>query len=647
MRVWWGSRCQALAGSEISVHPGDAPEAFAGITAAMTSTVQSLLIAGLRHQQSGDLRAALGAYEQVLRASPEHPDACQLIGMIARRQQDDASAERWFRRSLAAREAQPNVWNNLGNLLLASQRTTEALQAYERALQLDEGYAEAHYNRARALRNTSRLSEAAASLARAMALAKPPSTAMWQLKVQIESDAGNGAAAVRTLDAALEQSPGNAELWHNRGVLLQQAHQHAAALEAHDRALALGLDVADAHYNRGNTLQCLGLMEHAVAAYRTALQRQADHMLALGDLARLRWRLGDPDFDQELRRAMAQSPADARAAGILGWLLWRAERFEAAAAVFHEAARRAPDNPSWHDGLGSSLVRLGELTTGLEAHRRALALAPSDAEPICNYATSLLVCDRPVEALAAAESACVAAPNNQRALSLVGLARRLSTAQSVRPDDPPPVFVVPLAPPAGWQDMDAFNEALAAELRRLHGVERQAPVDQSLRGGTQTFGDIFSLGHPLIDALKQRISEAVTLTVTGMAGARDGSSDFASFFERRPSDPAAWRFKSAWSSRLVQGGFHTDHVHPHGWMSSAYYARVPDSVRDPDRREGWLRFGVPDFPLPGIDPESLVQKAVQPAPGLLVLFPSMLWHGTNPFQEAAERITIAFDVEPL
>jgi hypothetical protein len=29
-----------------------------------------------------------------------------------------------------------------------------------------------------------------------------------------------------------------------------------------------------------------------------------------------------------------------------------------------------------------------------------------------------------------------------------------------------------------------------------------------------------------------------------------------------------------------------------------------------------------------------------------VLFPSLMWHGTTPFHDDAERLTIAFDVVP-
>jgi len=99
----------------------------------------------------------------------------------------------------------------------------------------------------------------------------------------------------------LSVAPDHLGLLHNRAVLLQRGHRHAEALALHDRAAALGLDAADAHYNRGNTLQSLGRHEEALQAYLAALARDGGHLLAHFDLARLRWRLGDENFDADIR----------------------------------------------------------------------------------------------------------------------------------------------------------------------------------------------------------------------------------------------------------------------------------------------------------------------------------------------------------
>ena len=104
-----------------------------------------------------------------------------------------------------------------------------------------------------------------------------------------------------------------------------------------------------------------------------------------------------------------------------------------------------------------------------------------------------------------------------------------------------------------------------------------------------------------------------------------------------------FEYSASWSSRLRDRGFHTNHVHPKGWISSAYYVAVPDAVADKNAREGWIQFGEPNFDAGLKEP---VRRADQPAPGKLVLFPSYMWHGTIPFRSQQSRTTIAFDVVP-
>ena len=89
-----------------------------------------------------------------------------------------------------------------------------------------------------------------------------------------------------------------------------------------------------------------------------------------------------------------------------------------------------------------------------------------------------------------------------------------------------------------------------------------------------------------------------------------------------------YRIQGAWSVRLRPGGFHRDHFHPEGWLSSAFYVETPDAALDSPDKQGWIRFGKPPFlTSPPMEPA----RFVRPKPGRLVLFPSYMWHGTVPF----------------
>jgi hypothetical protein len=90
--------------------------------------------------------------------------------------------------------------------------------------------------------------------------------------------------------------------------------------------------------------------------------------------------------------------------------------------------------------------------------------------------------------------------------------------------------------------------------------------------------------------------------------------------------------------RLSGSGYHDPHLHPYGWLSSAFYVAAPEVPTGSE--DGYLTLGEPQAMLgTGLGP----YRTIAPRPGQLVLFPSTMWHGTRPFG-TGERLTAAFDV---
>ena len=197
------------------------------------------------------------------------------------------------------------------------------------------------------------------------------------------------------------------------------------------------------------------------------------------------------------------------------------------------------------------------------------------------------------------------------------------------------IGVFDLAPPEGYSDMDTYNRELAEYLISLH-ADRREYLTQTLRNGTRVHDEIFFNGHRLIDKLLPRISEAISVYLSGWD--TDPNHPFAS----RKTD--GFRISGSWSSRTRTLGYHVNHIHPEGWISSCYYVGVPDAVKDETARQGWIKFGEPSFAAPLKHP---IRRAIQPVPGRLVLFPSYTWHGTVPFHDTSARTTIAFDAVPV
>lgn len=174
-------------------------------------------------------------------------------------------------------------------------------------------------------------------------------------------------------------------------------------------------------------------------------------------------------------------------------------------------------------------------------------------------------------------------------------------------------------------------DVLAATLRRLHTLSGQ-PLDQSLRGGTQTDGDIFTHIDPVLVQLREAIRKTVAEHVSKLPP-REKDHPLL----RPPREPI--NFTGAWSVRLRSKGYHANHVHPAGWISSALYIVLPPDLGQ--EGAGHLTLGDPTSPTFDVDVSAF--RTVEPKPGRLVLFPSYMWHGTRPFGEG-ERMTVAFDV---
>ena len=183
------------------------------------------------------------------------------------------------------------------------------------------------------------------------------------------------------------------------------------------------------------------------------------------------------------------------------------------------------------------------------------------------------------------------------------------------------------------ETIDAPLQALAADLNALHRY-RAHPFQQSVRGGGQLPIHAKEMERASIATLFQRLQEAVARHVMRIGTGADP-------LRSRNTGRFAWA--GAWSVRLSSGGHHTDHVHQRGWISSAFYVSVPPVMKPEAAHAGWLRLGRPGITTqPALEPD----HRVKPEPGKLVLFPSYMWHGVEPFESDQHRLTVAFDVVP-
>jgi tetratricopeptide (TPR) repeat protein len=338
----------------------------------------------------------------------------------------------------------------------------------------------------------------------------------------------------------------------------------------------------------------------------------------------------DEDFLKSYDRA---PPATALQLSKAGFLL-KTGKLAEAHALYIGVLRYEAGDINAAIGAASALNLMGRHAEAMTHLEQARARHPASPTLHHHLAATALQARDPQKAAALAEQSLRLAPVDHYGLAMLGSAWRMmgDDRDEMLNGYDELIGVFDLEPPQGFSSMAAFNEELNAYLDRMHTTTRE-PIEQSLRGGSQTRGNIFREGHDLVDQLKLRIAEAMKLYIAAIKP--DARHPFRG---RRTAD---FRFTGSWSSRLGDCGFHINHVHPEGWISSCYYVGVPEAVKDEAARQGWIKFGEPGVEM-GLGP----RRAIQPAPGRLVLFPSYMWHGTIPFQAATARTTIAFDAVP-
>lgn len=448
------------------------------------------------------------------------------------------------------------------------------------------------------------------------------------------------ALALHRRAVAVAPASGIAE--HNLAATLGDLSLFAEAEAAAGRAIAKGTDAPETWLVRARALQGLGRLDEAESAFEAALARRPLYGDAQRDLAQLRWmRDGDATAAQAaIDRALLQAPGAGELVLLKANLLACAGDHAGALALLERALKMQPANGAYnsamHQAISRSLARLGRAEAQLAHATEALRLARSSNAAALAAVEALLHLGNHREAEQLAARIHAADPLNQAALGLLSSAWRLSgDPRQHWLEDPAYVSTATIATPPGWPDLPAYLAGLAAALRARHHW-RTHPLEQSLRHGSQTQEDLSRSPDPVIRALFQALEAPIRRHIAGLGRSNDLGNDPV-----RARNTGNYRIVGAWSVLLQPGGFHVDHVHPEGWLSSAFYVEMPEAVAR--GHEGWLALGRPGIPTrPSLPPF----RYVKPEPGLLALFPSCLWHGTEPFGGDQPRLTVAFDMVP-
>jgi hypothetical protein len=437
-------------------------------------------------------------------------------------------------------------------------------------------------------------------------------------------------AKQRLLEADRVLSGGLASFPHDPLLLLGRAQTRyelglpAAALFAAAQAAMPGnLDVVR---NRALSLASEGDPDGAESLLIDGLSQQPGWLDGHKALATLRWTRGDGDRFAESYGIACRS--DSQNAAL--WLAW----FTMVAQTRDwQASRRIIDEAERHIGktasvLAARLFMASESCdiAATEALLPACAHIQGDTINLCRIRHAIRrqhfdAAQSLLEPLVASPSAGLYWPYLSLVWRVLGDERHLWL-------DNPERFI-------NQSDIGlsaAELAELADLLRSLHTMERPY-IEQTVRGGTQTDRSILLRHEPILQLTRARWIEAIREHIASLP---EHEADHP--FLGAARDPLL--IGGSWSVRLAPQGHNVPHTHPMGWLSSSLYLAIPDQAERGPAPAGHIAFGITPLEL-GLDLKAY--RTIAPKAGMIVTFPSNMWHSVVPFAQG-ERLMVALDI---
>jgi len=554
--------------------------------------------------RAGSFRAAHDQLETILAANPGFVEALRLLAGTKQALGEAAAAEELLRQALTLDPGWTPTLATLGELLLGSGRAIEAEPLLQRAAAGSPPYPRAALLLARYYNDTGRPAQALVVAAPLCSSGKADAELAAQ-HISALAALGRQEEAVAGYRSLVAAAPDNLAAAQALAIALNVTGQPEEAERVAHHTLMRGHKTAALYNTYARSLIAQGALDRAEAALRECLKLEPRLIEAHDSLAQLIWmRTGDvAQATAALDRALQTFANEEALWAAKAAILQGAGDARAAYACLAQWAARPQAPPTLLVRAALAALEF-DPANALTLAERALRLLPANAAARSVVAAAQLGIGDARGALSHCETLLAGAPDDQYLIALLGDERyaRLCDYRNL-------VLPFQLEAPPPWPDMVSFLADLRVSLNRLHDPHGHALLFQSLRHGTETTQDLSRSADPVIRALFSTFAAPIRRYLDHVGHGSD---------PLRRRNNGRWRFNGSWSVRLHSSGFHTNHVHPRGWISSACYIELPDGMSDAQTLDGVLTFGEPGI---ATTPTLAAEYSVRPGVGLLVLFP--------------------------
>ena len=586
---------------------------------------------------------ALPQVYALLKVFPQNADAQHLAALAHKSVHQDQQAIEHFLKSLSLNTLQPEVHNNLANLYKSSGRFDDAETHYGLAISMQPGFVEALRNLAICLSSRNDYQTAIETFNKLLSL-KPNDVSALSGLADCYRETGNALAAEQAYQNALALAPTHLNAWHNLGLNYHLKGEVKQALGCYRKAHEIAPDSPEVTQSLALSLHETGSTAEAISLFTEYLDAHPENVTLHERFNEMLWETEfDGQFGVSYLNAIKKVPEILPIRLSFISQLFRAGKNELASLAADEAGLLFEESHQLLSLKGQIQAEARDYNEAAQSLANSLDLLFSK-DAAQQLAKLYIIQEDYGKAQELLDQLFGFEPDCQLSWALQSLVWRLTNDARYAwlNDYQHLVQSYQLETPAAYSSIDEFLIKLSEVLQTMHRTEH-APLQQTLRHGTQTAARLLHNPHPVLVELRESLSKIVHTYINNLP--QDvANKSLHPLLSRKTGE---FEFAGSWSVKLHPEGFHVNHVHPAGWISSSCYIEIPKSMdNDPSGQQGHIKFG--ESPLQLGDRE-VVELSVKPAPGMVVLFPSYMWHGTFPFSgESSEyRMTAPFDVAPI
>lgn len=524
---------------------------------------------------------------------------------------------------------------NKAKLLSVLGEVEKSINQYCKVLSLSEYDLEALNNITVLLLQKGDLEQAKLTIDKAM-ITSPKNSTLLLTKIKVYLQLGEYSIVNVDSEYYISKFGESTSVLNSKGIALKHLSLWEQAIVCFNKALGLNPSMLEAKKNLASCYHLLGTFNKAKSIYVDIIKQSPLDLDSHHWLNKMLWEIDDSDFLSSYNYALKSTNNNIAVKSDLAEKLYNSGQ-EKEAYLISKKLLNKHECPQKLFLLAGDYERENNL---FDESLKTFSIAHNQFENEITYkelAKSYMAINQPEKALPIIKKLLEKDKFNQEYWCLKITALRLLESDLYLYYCNYDSFVMEskINTPNGYNNLSEFLEEVTTAVKQYHYFKKH-PLDQSLFNGSQTAEKLFDYQLPILSLLKQELRE---LTVGFLS--KLPTDHEHPFLKRNTLD---FKITDSWSVILKDKGFHKNHYHTSGWMSSPFYLAIPALITKSKNKEGWLKLGEPGF---NMYTKLVPEVFIKPEEGKLVQFPSYVWHGTNKLNGAVERIAIAYDLVPI